>query len=172
MANTTWFSSQYGTAELLFLTHCSDLFLPNCKKIENKNILVKHSHKVSFEEYDLLLINQHSQTTFFLSKTGHSLETEALHNKGLIWLSSSIIIWHAKRLCSAISILIIITCASSEARHKFRFCFILCRGLQPLDVILDILDSDWEAKSCVYSQNSIKLKAFTFYPWAGTSIRS
>ena len=54
----------------------------------------------------------------------------------------------------------------------FFFFFNFCRGLQPLDVVLDILDSDWEAKSCVYSQNSIKLKAFTFYPWAGTSIRS
>ena len=37
----------------------------------------------------------------------------------------------------------LVTCASSEARHKFRFapCFFfinLCRGLQPLDVILDI----------------------------------
>ena len=41
----------------------------------------------------------------------------------------------------------IITCASSEARHKFRFapCFFLnlCRGLQPLSVILDILDSGY-----------------------------
>ena len=39
----------------------------------------------------------------------------------------------------------IITYTSSEARHKFRFAscfFYLCRGLQPLDVILDILDSD------------------------------
>ena len=40
----------------------------------------------------------------------------------------------------------VITCASSEARHKFRFApcffFYLCRCLQPLDVILDILDSD------------------------------
>ena len=41
----------------------------------------------------------------------------------------------------------LITCASSEARHKFRFAtcffFYLCRGLQPLDVILDILDSGY-----------------------------
>ena len=41
---------------------------------------------------------------------------------------------------------LIFTCASSEARHKFRFAacffFYLCRGLQPLDVILDILDSN------------------------------
>ena len=38
------------------------------------------------------------------------------------------------------------TCASSEARHKFRFApgfFYLCRGLQPLDVILNILDSGY-----------------------------
>ena len=46
----------------------------------------------------------------------------------------------ARRIC-------FITCASSEARHKFKFapCFFLnlCRVLQPLDVILDILDSGY-----------------------------
>ena len=78
------------------------------------------------------------------------------------------------------------TCASSEAGTSLglpRVFFIflnLCGGLQPLDVILDILDSDKIRPFDIILRSQVlriqselnKIKAFTFYPRAGTSIRS
>ena len=93
----------------------------------------------------------------------------------------------------------LVTCASSEAQHKFRFtpCFLLvpaakrgtslglprvffvsrssatwCNTWYTGQRLYSAIWYKWEAKSCVYSQNSIKSEAFTFYPRAGTSIRS
>ena len=73
---------------------------------------------------------------------------------------------------------ILVTCASSEARHKFRFapCFAprssatWCNTWYTGQWLYSAIWYNWEAKSCVYSQNSIKSKAFTFCPRAGTNI--